>query len=85
MPCSVPRFTISSIRASEKKPCCLARRSNVSLTKVSTRSPSGFLTRCWKASAKIGSMPEEQPAIIEIVPVGAIVVTVELRIGRTLR
>ena len=49
------------------------------------RSPSGFFTRCWKASAKIGSMPDEQPAIIEMVPVGAIVVTVEFRIGRTSR
>ena len=62
-----------------------ASASNVSLTNVSTRSPSGFFTRCSKASAKIGSMPDEQPAIIEIVPVGAMVVTVELRSGRTLR
>jgi hypothetical protein len=69
--------------AVEKKPFSRAIDSNVSLTNVSTRSPSGCLTRCWNASAKIGSMPEEQPAIIEIVPVGAIVVTVELRIGRT--
>ncbi len=28
-------------------------------------------------------MPDEQPAIIEIVPVGAIVVTVEFRSGRS--
>jgi hypothetical protein len=34
-----------------------------------------------KTSAKSGSMPEELPAIIEIVPVGAIVVTVEFRSG----
>jgi hypothetical protein len=30
----------------------------------------------------MGSMPDEQPAIIEIVPVGAMVVTVEFRSGR---
>ena len=30
----------------------------------------------------MGSTPDEHPAIIEIVPVGAIVVTVEFRIGR---
>ena len=59
-------------------------RSKVSFTNVSTRSPSGCFTRCSNASAKIGSTPDEHPAIIEIVPVGAIVVTVELRIGRPL-
>ena len=71
-----------AISASEWKPARLASRSKVSLTKVSTRSPSGPFTRCSKASAKIGSMPDEQPAIIEMVPVGAMVVTVELRSGR---
>ena len=71
--------------ASEKNPCSFASRSKVSFTKVSTRSPSDCFTRCSKASAKIGSTPDEQPAIIEIVPVGAIVVTVELRIGRCVR
>ena len=40
------------------------------------------LTRCSKASAKTGSMPDEHPAIMEMVPVGAMVVTVELRSGR---
>ena len=33
------------------------------------------------ASAKYGSMPLEQPTILEIVPVGATVVMVALRIG----
>jgi len=42
-------------------------------------------TRCSKASAKTGSMPEEHPAIIEMVPVGAMVVTVALRSGRSCR
>jgi hypothetical protein len=70
------------MRASENQPWSRAIRSKVSLTKVSTRSPSGCLTRCSKASAKMGSMPDEQPAIIEIVPVGAMVVTVEFRMGR---
>src|SRR5207253_1448240 len=39
--------------------------SNVSLTNVSTRSPSGCLTRCWNASAKIGSAhaPEADAAV----------------------
>ncbi len=60
-------------------------RSNVSLTKREHALPSALLTRCSKASANAGSMPEEQPAIIEIVPVGAIVVTVELRNGRPSR
>jgi hypothetical protein len=40
------------------------------------------LTRCSNASAKTGSIPDEQPAIIEMVPVGAMVVTVALRRGR---
>jgi hypothetical protein len=57
--------------ASEWKPRARARRSKVSLTKGSTRSPSGPVTRCSKASAKSGSMPDEHPAIIEMVPVGA--------------
>ncbi len=38
------------------------------------------------ATAKSGSMPDEQPAMIEIVPVGATVVRLQLRsfrIGRT--
>jgi hypothetical protein len=57
-------------------------RSKVSFTNVSTRSPSACFTRCSKARAKIGSTPEEHPAIMEMVPVGAIVVTVEFRMGR---
>ncbi len=65
------------------KPCRRASRSKVSLKKGSTRSPSGPFTRCSKASAKTGSMPEEHPAIIEMVPVGAMVVTVALRNGRS--
>ena len=71
--------------ASEWKPRARARRSKVSLTKGSTRSPSGPVTRCSKASAKRGSMPDEHPAIIEMVPVGAMVVTFEFRRGRASR
>jgi hypothetical protein len=49
---------------------------------------SGISTPAWlrmNATAKSGSMPDEQPAMIEIVPVGATVVTLQLRsfrIGR---
>jgi hypothetical protein len=32
-----------------------------------------------KVSAKVGSMPPEQPAMMEMVPVGATVVSVALR------
>ncbi len=84
-PRSEPRRATSAMRASEWKPRCRASRSKVSLKNGSTRSPSGAFTRCSKASAKTGSMPEEQPAIIEMVPVGAMVVTVELRRGRPVR
>jgi hypothetical protein len=38
-----------------------------------------------KATANAGSTPDEHPAIMEMVPVGAMVVTVELRRGRTPR
>ena len=38
-----------------------------------------------KASAKTGSMPDEHPAIIEMVPVGAMVVMLEFRSGRPSR
>ena len=50
---------------------------------------SGISTPAWfrmKATAKSGSIPELQPAMIEIVPVGATVVTLQFRsrrIGRT--
>jgi len=33
------------------------------------------------ATAKSGSMPDEQPAMMEIVPVGAIVLTLRSRVG----
>jgi len=38
--------------------------------------------RRWKQTANSGSTPEEAPAMIEMVPVGAMVVTVALRWGR---
>ena len=71
--------------ASEWNPRTRASRSNVSLTKGSTRSPSAPFTRCSKASANTGSMPDEHPASIEMVPVGAMAVTVAFRIGRPVR
>ena len=37
------------------------------------------------ATAKRGSIPDEQPAMMLIVPVGAMVVTVEFRSGRPFR
>jgi hypothetical protein len=80
-PSSEPCRATSAISASEWKPRSRAICSNISLVNRSTRSSPPALTRCSNASANTGSMPEEQPAIIEIVPVGAIVVTVALRRG----
>jgi hypothetical protein len=79
-PCTNPRRATSSMRASEWKPRSRATCSKMSLMNGSTRSPTLWV----KATANAGSIPDEAPAIIEMVPVGAIVVTVELRSGRPL-
>jgi hypothetical protein len=73
-----------SINASEYQPSFFATATKSSLT-------SGIITPAWlrmNATANSGSRPEEQPAMIEIVPVGATVVTLQLRsfcIGRMRR
>ncbi len=65
--------------ASEYHPSRLAIATNSSFT-------SGIRTPAWlrmNATAKSGSIPEEQPAMIEIVPVGATVVRLQLRSRRS--
>src|SRR5207244_3486219 len=74
-----PAAAIRCISASEYQPSCCARRTKSSLT-------SGISTPAWlrmKATAKSGSIPEEQPAMIEIVPVGATVVRLQFRSRRS--
>ena len=77
-PWTTPRLATSSMSASEWKPRSWATSAKIGLVKGRTRSPTLWV----KATAKAGSTPEEHPAIIEIVPVGAMVVTVEFRSGR---
>ena len=70
-PSSAMRF----MRSSECQPSALARATKSSLT-------SGIMTPAWlrmKATAKSGSMPPLHPAMIEMVPVGATVVRLQLR------
>ena len=77
-----PASAIRRIRSSEYQPSFLAMATKSSFT-------SGISTPAWfrmKATAKSGSMPELQPAMMEMVPVGATVVTLQFRsfrIGRT--
>ena len=63
------------------KPAPSSAPRNSSLTSfMMTGTPSAsFMTWRWKAKLNSGSMPPEQAAIIEIVPVGATVVTCEFR------
>ncbi len=69
------------MRSSEYQPSFFAMATKSSFT-------SGISTPAWfrmNATAKSGSMPELQPAMMEMVPVGATVVTLQLRsfrIGR---
>ena len=76
-----PDRAIRCIRSSECHPSVFAMATKSSLT-------SGISTPAWfrmNATANSGSMPELQPAMIEMVPVGATVVTLQLRsfcIGR---
>ena len=77
----VPSFAMRSMSVSDHHPSPRAIATKSSLT-------SGIMTPAWlrmKATAKSGSSPDEQPAMIEIVPVGATIVTLQLRsicIGR---
>src|SRR5258708_21785070 len=62
-------------RASEYHPSCRATATKASFT-------SGITTPAWlrmNAMANSGSIPELQPEMIEIVPVGATVVRLQLR------
>ena len=64
-----------SISSSLYQPSVLAIAMKSSFT-------SGIITPAWlrmNATANNGSSPDEQPAMIEIVPVGATVVTLQLR------
>ena len=76
-----PASAIRSISSSEYQPSAFAIATKSSFT-------SGISTPAWlrmNATANSGSMPELQPAMMEIVPVGATVVTLQLRsscIGR---
>ena len=76
-----PSLAMRSISSSEYQPSFFAIATKSSFT-------SGIITPAWlrmNATAKSGSRPDEQPAMIEIVPVGATVVTLQLRsscIGR---
>ena len=73
-----PVSAIRRIRSSEYQPSRLAIATKSSFT-------SGISTPAWfrmNATAKSGSMPELQPAMIEMVPVGATVVTLQLRSRR---
>ena len=58
--------------------CSRSAASKTGLTSTSFLPPSTCLV---KARENSGSMPEEHPAMIEIVPVGAIVTTWAFRIG----
>src|SRR2546423_1807781 len=70
-----PASAIRCTRASEYHPSCFAIATKSSFT-------SGMSTPAWlrmNATANNGSMPEEHPAMIEIVPVGATVGRLQLR------
>ncbi len=74
-PCSAIRFTSSS----EYHPSARAMATKSSLT-------SGIITPAWlrmNATANSGSIPDEHPAMMEMVPVGATVVTLQLRRRRS--
>ncbi len=77
-----PSVAMPSMSSSEYHPCSLAMRTKSGLT-------SGMSEPAWlrmNATANSGSMPPEQPAKIEIVPVGATVVRLQFlssRSGRT--
>ena len=73
-----PASAMRSIRSSEYQPSVFAIATKSSFT-------SGISTPAWlrmNATAKSGSIPELQPAMIEIVPVGATVVTLQFRSRR---
>src|SRR5213080_1157441 len=73
-----PDSAIRCTRASEYHPSRFAIATKSSFT-------SGMSTPAWfrmNATANSGSMPEEHPAMIEIVPVGATVVRLQLRSRR---
>ena len=74
-----PDSAIRRIRSSECQPSFLAMATKSSFT-------SGISTPAWfrmNATAKSGSMPELQLAMMEMVPVGATVVTLQLRSFRS--
>ncbi len=77
-----PSLAIFAISSSEYHPPSFAMRTKSGLT-------SGMSAPAWfrmNATAKSGSIPPEQPAKMEMVPVGATVVRLQLRslrIGRT--
>src|SRR5439155_1752669 len=74
-----PDSAIRCTRASEYHPSCFAIATKSSFT-------SGMSTPAWfrmNATANSGSMPEEHPAMIEMVPVGATVVRLQLRSRRS--
>ena len=71
-----PLAATLSISSGLARPASARADSKYGLTSTS-RSPSRILRV--KQSAKSGSTPEEQPAMMESVPVGAMVVTVALR------
>ena len=73
-----PASAMRCIRSSEYQPSAFAMATKSSFT-------SGISTPAWfrmNATAKSGSMPELQPAMIEMVPVGATVVTLQFRSRR---
>ena len=74
-----PSEAIRSMSSPEYQPPARATRTKSSLT-------SGISAPAWlrmKATANSGSIPPEQPAKIEIVPVGATVVRLQLRSRRS--
>ena len=74
-----PSVAIRSISSSECQPCSFAMRTKSGFTS-GMRAPAWFRM---KATAKRGSIPPEHPAKIEIVPVGATVVRLQFRSGRS--
>ena len=78
MPCTVPCSATARISAGVYRPRSLSSRSNM---RLASGSESLSITLRTKASANSGSTPDEAPANIDMVPVGAMVVTVALRGG----
>ncbi len=76
MPCTVPCSAIRSMSSSLQKPLASAVRLNLGLTSTSFLLSSTFRV---KAMLNSGSIPDEAPTIMLMVPVGAIVVVVALR------